>query len=201
MKLQRATSLRPAPRQRGIVLIITLVMLVIISLLATFTIRNTISTEAVSGNVRTTQLAHQAAETALRYCETAVASYVRAPVTPPNPVNKLGQDIVVDGQTLKILPQATPPRALTTGNWDKVTDEVLVLPESKVNLGAGTNYRRMPECMVEQVPVVPTGGTALSTTTTFLVTARGFGPEVAEDPLRGRPNGSEVWLQSTIELE
>jgi hypothetical protein len=33
----------------------------------------------------------------------------------------------------------------------------------------------------------------------FVITARGFGPEVAADA--GRPKGSEIWLQSTIEIQ
>ena len=55
--------------QRGVVLIIALVMLVIISLLAVSSMRNSGSTEEVLGNVRTTELATQAAEIALRRCE------------------------------------------------------------------------------------------------------------------------------------
>jgi Tfp pilus assembly protein PilX len=69
-----ARRARPAT-QRGVVLIIALVMLVVISLLTTLSIRSAVSTESVSGNVRTTELASQAAEIALRYCEDAVVTY------------------------------------------------------------------------------------------------------------------------------
>ena len=49
---------------------------------------------------------------------------------------------------------------------------------------------------------VVTSGGALSTTSTYVITARGFGPEVpAVDAARSRPRGSEVWLQSTIEIQ
>ena len=61
---------RPRPAaQRGIVLIMALIMLVVISLLTAVSVRNATSSEGVNANVRQTQLAGQAAETALRYCE------------------------------------------------------------------------------------------------------------------------------------
>lgn len=179
---------RRRSKEQGVVLVISLVMLVIISLLATFSIRNSVSSEAVSGNVRTTQLAAQAAEIALRYCEDAVVANIRtATALPTNGTS-----------TLTILDNVEPPRAVNPANWDTVSTDVFVLPTAV--LGAGTAFKRMPECMVERVPVLTPTGT-LTFTTTYLVTARGFGPEVAADPARGRPNGSEVWLQSTIELE
>jgi hypothetical protein len=37
-----------------------------------------------------------------------------------------------------------------------------------------------------------------NTSNSFVVTARGFGPEVASGT--ARPTGAEVWLQSTISL-
>ena len=67
-----------AHEQGGIVLVITMIMLIIFSLLATTTMRNASSSERISGNVRTTELATQAAEIALRHCEssaTKVAKY------------------------------------------------------------------------------------------------------------------------------
>jgi hypothetical protein len=45
---------------------------------------------------------------------------------------------------------------------------------------------------------MPTG-TASVTPSAFVITARGFGPEVAAGS--GRPQGTEVWLQSTIEIQ
>jgi type IV pilus assembly protein PilX len=176
--------------QRGVVLIIALTMLVIISMLATLSMRNAASTETLSGNVRTTQLATQAAEIALRYCEAAVVQInggsgalaalptiqdYRLP-----PLKPLGQDVT---------------------NWDIAASVALVVPIAAVNqAGAGATFKRAPECMVERIPVVAAAGT-VTNTSTYLITARGFGPEVPADAARGRPSGSEVWMQSTIELE
>lgn len=181
---------RPAA-QRGVVLIIALVMLVVISLLTTLSIRSAVSTESVSGNVRTTELASQAAEIALRYCEIAVVQITAGTVTLP--------------LTPTILDYLVPARWLAPTNWDVNPSEAFVIPSTYVNQAAGAaTYRRRPECMVERMPVVTNiaGIPTLSTTKTYVITARGFGPEVAAaNAARSRPQGSEVWMQSTIELQ
>ena len=172
-------------RQRGVVLIIALVMLVIISMLAALSIRNAQSSEGVSGNVRTTQLATEAAEIALRICESSVIANVKSPFT-----------ALPTGMTINSVPAGTP-LGVTTTNWDSTRTGIYVLQDSDVN-GSSTTYQRNPECVIERLQVVSSTGT-LTTTTTYLITARGFGPEVADGT--GRPTGTEVFLQSTLEVE
>ena len=177
-----------ASSQRGVVLIIALVMLVVISLLTTLSIRTATSNEKISGNVRTTELASQAAEIALRYCEAAVVQI------------NFGTGTLVTTPTL--LPNQVNPRWKNTANWDKAPSDAFVIPSDSVNpTGTTSTFRRPPECMVERMPMVsPTG--VISNTSTYVITARGFGPEVAAaDLARSRPSGSEVWMQSTIEIQ
>ncbi|NMM09193.1 MAG: hypothetical protein HHJ16_02835 [Polaromonas sp.] len=178
--------------QRGVVLIIALVMLVIISLLAVSSMRNSGSTEEVLGNVRTTELATQAAEIALRRCE----------------------GLALGGG---IPPATTPGQWRNLSTWDSTSTATIVLSLNEVNQpGLSSSYQRPPECMAEAMPVMLTNlpvtstgitgtvtytGTGMSNTQTFVITARGFGPEVAAaNASRSRPSGSEVWLQSYIEL-
>jgi type IV pilus assembly protein PilX len=174
--------------QQGVVLVIALIMLTVISLLAALSMRNSISTESVSGNVRTGELATQAAEVALRYCEESVIQQVAGSVT------------FVANPTI-LAYSATPTWSLTS-NWDVSTSPAFVLPATALNqAGLSSTYSRLPECMVENMPMANTSGT-LSTTSTYVITARGFGPEVtAVDAARNRPKGTEVWMQSTIELQ
>ncbi len=170
--------------QRGIVLIMSLIMLVVISMLATMSMRNATSSEAVSSGVRTTALASQAAEAALRYCENTTFQ-IRSGTAAPAGFN--------------ILDTSTPPLWQSTANWDQVTTSVFLVPLATVNNADGyAAYKRSPECMIERVPVVTASG-AVSNTSTYVITARGFGPEVVSTA-GIRPVGSEVWLQSTIEL-
>jgi type IV pilus assembly protein PilX len=190
--MMRLIMQRPNPlsTQRGVVLIIALIMLVIISILATFSMRNATSTEKVSSNVRTTQLATQTAEIALRYCEDAVVQIQSGTVTLTS--------------VPTILDYSNPPKWQdTAANWDVATSPAFVIPTTLINSSSGSaTFNRAPECMVERMQVLDTGATAVTTTTTFVITARGFGPEVAAaDAARSRPTGSEVWLQSIIELE
>ncbi len=183
-----ARRARPAT-QRGVVLIIALVMLVVISLLTTLSIRSAVSTESVSGNVRTTELASQAAEIALRYCEDAVIQLQAGAVTLPS--------------TPTVLAFQDPPRwKSTSGTWDVSPSDAFIIPSAYVNQATGTaTYKRAPECLVERMPVVTAAG-VLSNTSTFVITARGFGPEVPlANAARSRPQGSEAWMQSTIELQ
>ena len=177
--------------QKGVVLIISLILLVIISLLAITSMRNASSSESIAGNARTTELATQAADIALRHCESAVLKVMSG-----------RQDYVTGFTRANVLSGSSPPKwqdmSQDTG-WDSASTAAFVLPENLVNLAGVTfkTYQRRPECMVEIIPAVTTG-----TTTFYVITARGFGPEVAPaDDVRSRPVGSEVWLQSHIEVQ
>lgn len=176
--------------QKGVVLIISLIVLVVISLLAVTSLRNAGSSESVAGNARTTELATQAADIALRYCESSVLNVMGGPAA-----------YATTFVAANILEGSEPPKwqdmSRQTG-WDSVSTAPFVLPLSSVNQAGMTFdiYKRPPECMVEKIPAVTTG-----TSTFYVITARGFGPEVAPaDASRSRPVGSEVWLQSRIEI-
>jgi type IV pilus assembly protein PilX len=174
--------------QRGVVLVMAMILLIVISLLAVTSMRNVASTESISGNVRTTEMATQAAEMALRYCESSLVQLVGG-------VTSTFTTTFVTGN---ILPASANPSWTNLSNWDTAgTTMTFVLPTAVVP--ASANYKRRPECMVEPILSVATGSTTVNSTSSFVITARGFGPEVAAGT--GRPNGSEVWLQSHIELQ
>lgn len=175
-------------------LIIALILLVVISLLAVTSMRSSASSENVSSNVRTTELATQAAEIALRHCESAAIKVVKV----------LGGDTTSAEATYsdqgltssQILWATTSVQWQSTATWNSTSTTTYVLPASLV--GGTSTYQRPPECMVESL----TGVTPVSTGAAFVITARGFGPEVAAaDNIRSRPQGSEIWLQSTIEIQ
>ena len=184
-------------KPRGVVLIVVLIVLGLLSLLAATSLRNASSTESIAGNVRTTELATQAAEIALRYCEEFFAK-------------KNAQDGTLLMGTMEWKSAA---------NWDKTNSTAFKLPLDKVNpAGMSPIYKRRPECYVEALTVLDTGqdvmsvdgtdfervlstdGIATNSKSTYLITARGFGPEVAAAD-DGRPVGTEVWLQSQIKVE
>ena len=191
----RVPCTRLPNRQRGVVLIIAMIMLIVISLLAVRSMRNASSTETISGNVRTTELATQAAEIALRHCEASVVNVVAVAGggTPTYSTTFVASNILPASTT-------TSAQWQDTTVWDSTSTAAYVLPLTMVNqTGLTSTYKRAPECMVEPLPTMMTATGAVSTTASFVITARGFGPEVANN--RNRPLGSEVWLQSHIELE
>ena len=219
---------RLAQSQHGVVLIIALIVLVVISLLAVTSIRNASSTVSVSGNVRTTELATQAAEIALQHCERSVLQILTVAAGGTD-------DYVTTFSDDNILSEATPPNWQKPTMWDDTSsNKVYPLPLIMVNqTGMVTTYKRAPECMVERmivattvaktvpaVPAVPAGpggepsavpavpavpakydidpDSDVDPDSSFRITARGFGPEVEKGA--GRPVGSEVWLQSQIKI-
>jgi Tfp pilus assembly protein PilX len=189
-KLQRPYVVTSSGSQQGVVLIIALILLVVISLMAITSMRNAGSAESVAGNVRTTELATQAAEIALRHCE---SSAIRATKLLANSSD--GSDEATYPTTLleANINTTTLGAWTTTAAWDSGTSPwIFVLPSTLV--GDTATYKRPPECMVESLT-----GTVAAGTGAFVITARGFGPEVAAGT--GRPQGTEVWLQSTIEIE
>jgi type IV pilus assembly protein PilX len=196
----RSAGVRHAGARRaqgGVVLLVALVFLVVVSLLAATSLRNAASSESVLGNVRTTDMATQAADIALRHCEASVLDLLAVAA---------GSTSAYDSsfKATDILPLSDPPQWQGIGNWDGASALSYVLPLNLVNQTGirFAAYKRPPECMVEPVPVLLAGASAVNTRSSFVVTARGFGPEVAAaDAGRSHPVGSEVWLQSHIQIQ
>jgi type IV pilus assembly protein PilX len=142
---------RPTPRQTqsGVVLIVVLIMLVVIGLVSATAMRGALTADQISNNARLESLAKQAAQIALRFCETAVTE----------------KTITIQAAAATEAKQAwrtysnwggTKPIATTlTKDYMKSTDSAFT-PSS------------LPQCMAEVSP----DSAALT-----IVTARGFGPD------------------------
>lgn len=76
------SPMRGAQRERGAVLIVTLILLVVATLIALSAQRNTALEERMSGNLLDRNLSFQAAEAALRNGESALANAVAAGAAP-----------------------------------------------------------------------------------------------------------------------
>jgi len=180
--------------QKGVVLVVAMILLIVISVLAVSSMRNSASTEALAGNVRTVELATQAADIALRHCENSLREVLT--VAAGNSSTGYATTITLANIQAAVTPQIWQ----STSNWDTTPTAAVVLPSTLI--GGTTTYKRPPECMIENLPVILASGGAVNTTASFVITARGFGPEVAAaDASRTRPTGSEVWLQSQIEFQ
>lgn len=193
---QPPQGLASLPNQSGVVLVIALILLVVISLLAVTSLRNAGSAESVAGNVRTTELATQSAEIALRHCESSAIRTTRVNGGDTSSAEATYATTMVDSNILRA---TTSVQWQSTTTWDSSSTSVFVLPTELV--GNTATYKRPPECMVESLSGVTTA--PVSGTDSFVITARGFGPEVPAltSSTRVRPAGTEIWLQSTIEIQ
>jgi type IV pilus assembly protein PilX len=193
------TGDRSFKKQRGVVLIVALILLVVISLLAVTSMRGASSAESIAGNVRTTELATQAAEIALRHCESSAVQLAK------NTISTDAAFYSTDFPIASISPIGSTPWE-STATWDTATASSTVtyaLSLDRLNRPSPelATYKRPPECMVGLLSGGMPTGLASVTPSAFVVTARGFGPEVPAATTRVRPDGSEVWLQSTIEIQ
>ena len=66
---RESTNMRPPNRERGAVLVVSLIMLLIVTMIAVSSMQGTVMEEKMAGNTRDRNLAFQTAETALREAE------------------------------------------------------------------------------------------------------------------------------------
>ena len=164
---------RRARPQRGVTLIVALVMLVIIGLTSAAVMRSAMSTDTVANNARVQTLAMQAAQIGLRYCESQVtlAAGLRA-VTVHDAAVSEGAEMW-----------------RTFSNWHGKNPVVEEVPsELMASDDSSFTVSRLPQCIVQK-STLPN---------TYIVTSRGFSPDYDDDSSGRTLTGSVVWLQSII---
>lgn len=190
-------------KQLGITLIMVMIMLILISIASTSAIRSSTNSEGVANNARTQSLAFNAAEAALLYCENIVKPHIKGVVDyyASGPAATATLPTLTAGFVLHNAPVPTTPGADPTYLWQAITSTwdatgstlINIVPLAQINSSSSdvyTAYQRAPECMAEySIP---------SVYRRVVITARGFGPEVAS--ARGKPIGSEAWLQSILQI-
>jgi type IV pilus assembly protein PilX len=161
--------------QAGLVLPMVLIFLVIMMFLGTAAIRNVTLEEKSAGNLRGRNLAFQAAEQALRYCETAVLRGAVAAVNLP----------ILDEGPITTGANAGKNYWEVTGNWTNAAMAVVV-PQSAAEQSNGVvTPADRPRCMAERIDsrilsTIETGTSNLvsgDTKQQFRITARGVGPD------------------------
>jgi len=163
----------PASRrsQRGVTLIIAMLMLVVIGIMSVAIMRNATSSDQVTNNNRLQAQASQAAQMALRFCE----------------------DQLLLGSSGKV--QAIPFN--TSYNWpDKKNwttggaHMAYTLTPADVTGGTANFPAVAPQCISETMK--NQGGVV------YIVTARGFSNDFRADSSYATRSGAVVWLQSTV---
>lgn len=144
-------------RERGIALPMVLIFLVLMMLLGVTAIRNVTLGEKMSGNLHNQQLAFQAAEQALRYCENDLLAVTRT------------------------VPVKTPGLTSGSSNWNVESywsdDGISVSVPAKSPDKSGLAKR--PRCMVEDVKdtlnLDPNQRAKDANLEAYRITARGYG--------------------------
>ena len=188
-KKQLLFAERSSAQQRGVSLVIVLIMLVIIGLTSAAAIRNATSGEKVTNNIRLQSLAQQYAEAGLRYCE---AELVKSD-TDAAPVGRMGTALAeVNLQTVAVGGNSIWGQSASWfGNAKSAT--LTTVPADRIT-SADSSFQptTRPQCIVEKQ-------TLADASIVYVVTARGFSPDYSADTTAGKTtNGSVVWLQSTI---
>ncbi|MBN8486856.1 MAG: hypothetical protein J0M20_03845 [Burkholderiales bacterium] len=161
-------------------LIIALVMLVVIGLASAAVMRSSLTSDVVSNNARVHTLAQQAAQLALRFCETQI---------------ELESKDWVGGFTIHAASAGNPYwQSFETWHGGGAVSAVN-LPDAVLG-SEDSSFKptTVPQCLAEWTDTVPGGKT-------IIVTARGFSPDYDQTGDGRQTAGSVVWLQSTLSVK
>lgn len=179
VRIRRGRDLaqRCSSGQRGVALLVALVMLVIIGLASVSVMRGALSSDLVANNTRVQALAHQAAQMGLAYCE-----------------RLLFESSPADGSDMEKLHSTAarePAFFNTLSNWSDAN--VHTVPDDwMASADSSFTPDTKPQCLVEQLQ------DTLHNDRDFAVTARGFSPDYDKDDDGNTVSGSVVWLQSRV---
>lgn len=153
------------PRQRGMVMIVSLIILVIITLLAITALRITTLEERMAGNTRDRQLAFQAAEYALREAQDYLSTAVLGTFSATG-----GSGGLFTGLT-----NSDDSYWMTTHDWTNTAKYI-----SPTRTGTLLTGQTAPKYAIEEFPFVPCTSDSLKwpppqPRSVYRVTARGSG--------------------------
>ena len=186
------------PRQRGVVLVISLILIVILSLLGTFAIRNATQSERSVNGIRTAQVAREAAETALRFCEQ---------ISIFDSDNKDYSEWGTSGLRAKIVAATITSEQDATAawrsanNWKSSSTNMIEVPAAYFkkysNSSVATDAAQLqtaPRCLIQRIE-----STSTPVLHGYLITARGFANSAKFDPSTGvTSQGAESWMQAIL---
>lgn len=157
-------------RQRGVILAITLIILVIITLLATVGLRSTTLEERMAGNNRNSNLAFQQAEATLRQAESVLEGSSSARII----INGLSNAITMN--------DGTPVNCVVTGNGKDFTNQAdwtsAPLP-CAYDVSAADTIARASNYFIEYLRDERTmiGGGSEAIECFYRITAQGYGAD------------------------
>ena len=175
-----ALQRKVAHGQDGVVLPIALIMLVILTIAGLLAARNASVTEQVSNNLRTANVAQQAAESGLRYCEAVTIDKV------DNAGKLYTADVAKIETTLELASAtdvSTNAKWKTLTNWSNAANYIAVpitfYQAGGTDVKATSKLNTAPACMIQVL--------SPKASNIYLITAKGTSN-----------SGSTVYLQSLL---
>lgn len=168
--------------QGGFVLAVSMIFLVVMTLLAISAIRKATIDEKVAGNIRAQEIAFQAAERALRFCERAIdlaAGSTTICQLRTNAINVYENPAGVEYNDNDVR-QNFPTRWNQMQNW--VGNAKIATTLAGANMVSGV--AEQPQCLIERWPIQGRDYKSWP----YVITARGV----------GTVSTSVVWLQEVI---
>ena len=184
--MRRHTPISKNGSERGVVLPIALIMLVIISFAGLLAARNSATFEQFSNNMRTNQVARTSAEDALRQCERIARASVEDNAAFAADVGRIEDSTVISADTEEAIREGIWN---TRANWaEGAANLITVTPEFGDDVQSRAQLRNPPTCIIQAM-----------VNDRFLITARGLSNDAQVDDDSGLLTaGSEVWLQSIL---
>ena len=183
--------------QRGVVLVVVLVMLVVLGLAAASTMRGVTGNELVAQGARNHSSASQYAMAALMYCERQARDTPSASILAP--------PAVADAAGNKTLWERSVTWFAASGTQPNEVPATAIQP-TDATLTTGIVLPRLSQCIAECVSLPePTAGYAPSArcngaNEAVYVTARGFSGDYTPDTNGHTMTGSAVWVQSILRM-
>lgn len=170
-------------QQSGFVLVVSMIFLIIMTMLAVTAIKKATLDEKVTGNLRAQDLAFQAAEKALRFCESnlvlAVGSLQMCQLSPSATVQVIPSKKESD---ITDVTKNFPDEWSKAANWEDGGE----FPATKLaGVNQISNVVEQPRCMIERWEIPNDRGKDFYP---YVITARGV----------GSVDTAVVWLQEVI---
>lgn len=184
-------------RQRGVVLVIALILVLIMSLLGTAAIRNATYSERSISGLRSADVAREAAETALRFCEEIAIFDAEDKDYNEWGTSGLRQKIVEITVKSETDNDAVWRKAENWQNNSARIDVPAAYYKRQSGAGAasdGSQLKTAPVCVIQRLrttydPVLEG----------YLITARGFANNARFNGSTGKTTqGAEAWMQSVL---
>jgi len=173
---------RMPSRERGVVLPVALILLVIVSFAGLYSARNSANHEQFSNNLRTMNVARHAAELGLRYCEQVVIDRVE------NEGDAYPLDAALVLQTEIAGPEDTNAAWQSLSNWSSSGANRITAPLTYAsNVDSAVELTFPPTCIAE-----------LMTDDQYVITSRGLSNDAQVDANGRLTRGSEIWLQAVL---